>query len=68
MSAQILKFPQRGPFSVRVERESDAEGWLVIARDHGWVHGDWYSAFADARHVARGFGVGVVSSAGRAAP
>jgi hypothetical protein len=31
-SAQIIPFPQRGPFAVRVEREGEA--WLVVCRDH----------------------------------
>jgi hypothetical protein len=45
-----------------VEPEWDGEGWLVIARDHGWVHGDRRAAILDAHAVANGFGVAVVSS------
>jgi hypothetical protein len=38
MTAQILPFPPRGPFAVRVEREFEREhpAYLVICRDHGW--------------------------------
>jgi hypothetical protein len=25
---------------VRVERERDGEGWLVLRGDQGWLHGD----------------------------
>jgi hypothetical protein len=55
--ARILEFPERGPFSVRVEREDTA--WLVICRDHGWLHGSHHEAIAVASTIARGFGVGV---------
>lgn len=68
MSATVLKFPCRGPFDIRVERETDGEGWLVIARSHGWLWGDFHTAVRDASEVAAGYGVAVVSSAGRSAP
>jgi hypothetical protein len=58
MTARILKFPERGPFNVRVERE-DA-GWLVICREHGWLHGSRREALAVANTIASGFGVAVV--------
>jgi hypothetical protein len=35
MTAQIIPFPQRGPFSVHILR--DGEAWLVVCRDHGLV-------------------------------
>ena len=55
MTAEIIHFPDRGPFVVRVEREGQA--WFVICRDHGWAHGDRHEANADAVEIARGFGV-----------
>ena len=55
MTAQIIPFPQRGPFVVRVEREDAA--WIVVCRDHGWLHGDKRAAIADAIEIASGFGV-----------
>jgi hypothetical protein len=58
MMADILRFPERGPFAVRIEREDSA--WLVVARDHGWLHGSRREALADAERIARGFGVVVV--------
>jgi hypothetical protein len=66
MSATILKFPTRGPFTVRVERESDPDygGWLVLCRSHGWLHGDFSTALRDAHEIAAGYGVAVRSSAG----
>ena len=57
MTAIILPFPTRGPFTVRVEREEAA--WLVICRQHGWVFGSRHEAIAEASEIARGFGVGV---------
>lgn len=66
MSAVILKFPPRGANSIRVEREHDGEGWLVINRSHGWLHGSFDAALFDAREIAAGYGVAVRSSAGSA--
>ena len=51
----IIAFPQRGPFAVRVEREAAA--WLVVARAHGWLFGNRREAIAEAEEIARGFGV-----------
>ena len=60
MTAQIIKFPARAPFVVRVEPEQDA--WLVVCRDHGWLHSDRVSAIADAQTIAQGFGASVTVS------
>jgi len=39
----IVCFP-----GVRVERERDGEGWLVLASNgHGWIHGDRPSALRE---------------------
>jgi hypothetical protein len=64
MSAIILKFPSRGPFNIRVEREIGGDAWLVIARSYGWLHSDFVAALRDAREVAAGWGTVVISSAG----
>jgi hypothetical protein len=61
MSARILPFPARGPFTVRVERE--AEAWLVICRQHGWLFGSRREAITEASEIARGFGVAVEAAA-----
>jgi hypothetical protein len=63
MSAAVLRFPALGPFAVRVEHEVDGEGWMVIARNNGWLHANRDAALADAHWVADGFGVSVGSSA-----
>jgi hypothetical protein len=67
MSAIILNFPPRGGLDVRVERERDSLSWLVLLHDrsHGWAHGSFIAALGDACNLAKGQGVGVVSSAGR---
>jgi hypothetical protein len=57
MSAQIIPFPQRGPFVVSVEAGED--GWLVLCKSHGWLHGNFREAFLDAKNIAAGFGVAV---------
>lgn len=57
MTAQIIPFPPRGPFEVAVS--SAADGWLVVCRSHGWLHGDQQQAIRDAQFVAETFGVAV---------
>ena len=61
MTASIIKFPERGPFAVRIERE--AEAWLVIFRSHAWLFGSRHAAMTEANGIARGFGVAVEVSA-----
>jgi hypothetical protein len=58
MSAKILQFPPRGPFTVKILREERA--WLVVCRSHGWLFGSRDDARISARELARGFGVAVV--------
>jgi hypothetical protein len=62
MTARIVQFPiqRRMPFAVHIVRE--AEAWLVLCRDYGWLHGDRAAAIAEARALARGFGVVVSHS------
>ena len=57
MSAHILRFPARGPFAIRVEREGAA--WLVVCRSHGWLYGTMCEAVGEARALACGFGVAI---------
>jgi hypothetical protein len=46
----------RAPF-VRIERERDGEGWIVIgANGHGWLHGDRPLALRDKRWHDRQWG------------
>jgi hypothetical protein len=62
MTAKILPFPPRGPFAVRIEREGQA--WLVVCRNHAWLHGSRREAVAEATELASGYGV-QVNEAGR---
>jgi hypothetical protein len=57
MTARIIPFPPRGPFSVRIAREGAA--WLVLCRGHGWLFGSRPEAIAEAGEIARRFGVAV---------
>jgi hypothetical protein len=52
---EVIPFAAGGPFVVHVERDGPA--WLVICRDHGWLHGDRHQANAEAVAIACGFGV-----------
>lgn len=57
MSAAIVRFPPRRAACVWVLRQ-DAS-WLVLARDHGWLHGRYQDALADARWLARNLGIAI---------
>jgi hypothetical protein len=69
-SATIINFPYERRFAIRVERETNDLGWLIVTndREHGWLHGDFNAAIHDAREVAATYDVAVQSSAGRVAP
>ena len=58
MMAGIIKFPECGPFAVRIFALDSA--WIVVARSHAWLHGSRHEALADAEWIARGYGVAVV--------
>jgi hypothetical protein len=49
--AQILRFPLRRASCIFITREGPA--WLVLAREHGWLHADYRSALSDARWLAK---------------
>jgi hypothetical protein len=65
MSAVVLRFPSSRAYGVRVERERDGDAWIVLVDACGWLHGDFATALSDAREIGAGFGLPVVSSAGR---
>ena len=56
-SAKIIPFPRPWPFVVEVRDVGSA--YLVVAKDHGWLHGYRRDAIKDAEYVASTFGVGV---------
>jgi hypothetical protein len=53
MSAAI-RFPTRRSVAVWLTREGPA--WLVLAGDHGWLHGDHAAAVADAEWLSENLG------------
>jgi hypothetical protein len=56
MTANILRLdPRRSP-AVWVARVERPAGWLVVAADHGWLHGSYRDALADARWLAKNRG------------
>jgi hypothetical protein len=70
LPVNIVRFPQRARFDIRIEHEEGGFGWLVLTHDRqfGWLHAEFASAQQDAGVIARGYGVGVTSSAGRVMP
>ena len=60
MTAVILPFPPRGPWRVELLREGPA--YLVRARDHGWLHGSFADALANAQWLAANAGVAIAST------
>jgi hypothetical protein len=59
VSACILAFPKRSPFSVAVIPDDRDGLWWVICRSHAWVFSDQQEALRDATAVASGFGVAI---------
>lgn len=56
MSAQIERLPPRRAAVIWLLRETSG-GWLVLAREHGWLHGEYDDALDDARWLARNLGL-----------
>jgi hypothetical protein len=51
----IVPFPARRATCVWILRQGAA--WLVLARDHGWLHGNYDAALADAYWLGRNLGL-----------
>jgi hypothetical protein len=51
MSTAVIRFPARRAACVWIVRDGDG-AWLVLSLDHGWLHGDYRSAFSDACWLA----------------
>ena len=62
MSAQIIPFPSKHATCIWIAPESTG-AWLVLARGHAWVHGDYHAAAADARWLGRNLGLPIRSAA-----
>jgi hypothetical protein len=54
---RVIRFPLRRVAAVLVVRERGGDGWLVLASDHGWLHGDRRSALQDAHWLAWNLGL-----------
>jgi hypothetical protein len=61
MSARLIRFPARHASCIWMLREGAA--WLVLAGSHGWLHGDYHTARADAQWLARNLGLPIRSAA-----
>ena len=55
MTAPVIRFPARRSAAVWLPQAHE-DGWLVLARDHGWLHGSYSDALEDARWLARNLG------------
>jgi hypothetical protein len=67
LSARILPFPQHRTRTVRVVRERDGDGWLVLWGSHGWVFGSRGDAIEDALELGAMHGVDVFIENGEGA-
>jgi hypothetical protein len=55
VAERIIRFPPRRSAAVWLLKAREG-GWLVLVRGHGWIHGDYDDAIADARWLARNLG------------
>jgi hypothetical protein len=60
-SGRLIRFPARHAGCVWILREDAA--WLVLAGSHGWAHGDYHTAHADAQWLAQNLGLPIRSAA-----
>ena len=58
----IIRFPSRNAAAIFV-REATEGGWLVLAKGHGWLHGDAEAAFIDARWLSENLSLPVRGAA-----
>jgi hypothetical protein len=54
----VIRFPPRQIAAVWLLQATEG-GWLVLARDHGWLHGDRRSTLVDAQWLAWNLGLPV---------
>jgi len=57
MSSDLVRLDPRRVARVWIVREGPA--WLVLARGHGWLHGDYNAALADALWLSKNLGLAV---------
>ena len=50
IAANVERFPMRHSAVVWLLRHTGE--WMVIAREHGWAHGDYAAALADAEWLS----------------
>jgi hypothetical protein len=58
MTAHVIRFPARRAAAIFVV-EAREGGWLVLAREHGWLHGSLCGALRDAYWLSRNIGLPV---------
>ena len=51
MTAEIIRFPPRR--STVILLRSTKDRWVILAGEHGWLHGDRTAALTDARWLSR---------------
>jgi hypothetical protein len=56
----VYRFPPRRSAAIRIV--GDGAAWLVLAREHGWLHGSRAEAIADAQWLALNLGIPVRGS------
>ena len=50
----VVRFPPRAVFVAQAD-----DGWLVLVRGHGWLHGSRRSSIHDAYWLSRNYGLPV---------
>jgi hypothetical protein len=56
MTAAVVRFPPRRMAAIWILPLAES-GWLVLHGAHGWLHGDYGDAIADAKWLARNAGL-----------
>jgi hypothetical protein len=61
MTASVIRFPMRNAAAVFVMAAED--GWWVLVRSHGWLHGNHAAAVEDAKWLAENYGMPIRNGA-----
>jgi hypothetical protein len=64
VAAIVIRFPPRRASAIFLCEERDGDGWLVLARGHGWLHGSRSDALENARWLARNLGFSIIRELG----
>lgn len=65
ISQNVIRFPLRRVGAIIVCQDRDGD-WLTLVNDHGWSHGSFAAAYAEAAWLSANYNLPIRSHRGRA--